>query len=172
MLEILPGVGEFAKSIGNLGRKGVSNSLSFAQHLLSGGEESAATATVTPAAPAAVPPVKPVTAAQQQGLDNLQAAIKSALQQRGITLDSPFTLSLDALGDVAVGDHANQADIQNILASDPALQDLAKQLLHSNSPPTSLTASANAGSDWIFASAGVPQNLVVDATSAKLVDQI
>ncbi|MGV3605667.1 MAG: hypothetical protein ACO1RA_04605 [Planctomycetaceae bacterium] len=171
MLELLPGIGEVAKSVGNLGRKTVAGGLSFAQHLLSGDDQQAS-ATTEAAAVTSEPPAKRVTPAQEQGLQQLQQRLQSALQQRGISLDEPLQFSLDALGDVAIGDHPAKAEIESLLNSDPELHSMVKQLLQSTQGLSAANAPATAGSDWIFASQQAEQNLVVDKSGAQFVDAI
>lgn len=171
MLELLPGIGEVAKSVGNFGRKTVVGGLSFAQHLLSGDDQQAS-ATTEAATVVSEPPVKRVTPAQEQGLQQLHERLRSALQQRGISLEEPLQFSLDALGDVAIGDHPAKAEIESLLNSDPELHSMVQQLLQSTQGLSAANAPATAGSDWIFASQQAEQNLVVDKSGAQFIDAI
>jgi len=170
MLELLPGIGEVAKSVGNFGRKTVAGGLSFAQHLLSGDDQQASA--TTEVAVASEQPVKRVTPAQEQGLQQLHERLRSALQQRGISLEEPLQFSLDALGDVAIGDHPAKAEIESLLNSDPELHSMVQQLLQSTQGLSAANAPATAGSDWIFASQQAEQNLVVDKSGAQFIDAI
>lgn len=173
MIELFPTMGELAKAVGNAGRQSLAQGLSFAHHLV-GGEPSAAESQVTSTV-ASIPSRAPTTA-QEESLKKLHAALQQALQEQGISLEEPFALSLDALGDIQVSEHSQKQIIEGLLASDSGLQELAKQLLQSVSQSASAAEVAanpsTASSQWIFQNAAIPADLMIDQNSARLVDAL
>ncbi len=168
MIELLPTVSELAKSLGNAGRSSLAQGLSFAQHLVGGEDPSSAEVDAIPTA--ASVPSRSVTPVQEEALQKLHAALKQALAEQGIALDEPFALSLDALGDVQVSEHSQKQAIEDLLASNQDLQDLAKQLLQSGA--SSMSSAEVASSSWMYQNPATPADLMIDYNAARLVDSL